>query len=199
VGYAYWVPTAFFNADVADEDAGKVGIQDGFFHKRTVFSAIFESMHRYVPGFLEFQNERQRLGSWLAATQAIGAHDSLSAGWARAYRTPGDPGQHNTSLALAPYSTASDGNMYGGRGVDNAASMFTIAYRHRIGDGLEFYGDWAGSFNDQFAHFDLGAGGRGVTTDCHDASDAAGNQYSNPHCWAGGHLKAVSMGLDKRF
>jgi predicted porin len=199
LGYAYWVPTAMFNAEVADEDAGKVGIQYGFFNKKTVLSAIVENMHRYVPGFLEFQNERQRLGSWLAGTQAIGAFDSLSIGWARAYRAPGDPGQHNTSLATAPYSLPSDGDADGGRGVNNTANMFTAAYRHRIGEGLEIYSDWAGTFNGPYAHFDLGAGGRGVTTDCHDASDAAGGQDSNPHCWAGGRLKAFSMGLDKRF
>ena len=199
IGYSYWVPTAFFNAEVADEDAGKIGIQYGFFKKKTVVSALFEDLHRYVPGFLEFQNERQRLGSWLAGTQAIGQYDSLAVGWARAYRTPGDPGQHTTSLAVAPYSLPSDGNMDGGRGVDNSANMFTFAYRHRIGEGLEIYSDWAGTFNGPYAHFDLGAGGRGVTTDCHDASDAAGNQDSNPHCWPGGHLKAVSVGVDKRF
>ncbi len=199
LGYAYWVPTAFYNAEVADEDAGKVGIQYGFFHRKTVLSAIVENMHRYVPGFLEWQNERQRLGSWLAATQAIGKSDSLSLGWARAYRTPGDPGQHNTSFAPAPYSLLSDGDLAGGRGVNNTANLYTIAYRHRIGDGLEIYSDWAGTFNGPYAHFDLGAGGRGVTTDCHDASDTAGDQLSDPHCWAGGHLKAFSMGLDKRF
>ncbi|MFZ1085735.1 MAG: hypothetical protein WAN35_12290 [Terracidiphilus sp.] len=198
-GYLFWVPTAFYSAEVADEDAGKVGIQYGFFHKKTVVSAIFEDMHRYLPGYLEFQNERQRLGSWLAGTQAIGKADSLSIGWARAYRTPGDPGQHNSTFAVAPYSSQSDGNMYGGRGADNEANLYTVAYRHRIGDGLEIYSNWAGVFNHQFAHFDLGAGGRGVTTDCHDAFDAAGNQNSNPHCWAGGHLKALSIGLDKRF
>jgi predicted porin len=199
LGYAYWVPTAFFNAEVADEDAGKVGIQYGFFNKKTVVGAIVESMHRYVPGFLEFQNERQRLGTWLAATQAIGSFDSLSIGWARAYRTPGDPGQHNTSLVPAPYSLPSDGDADGGRGVDNTANMYTVAYRHRVGESLEIYSDWAGTFNSPYAHFDLGAGGRGVTTDCHDASDAAGGQDSNPHCWAGGHLKGFSVGLDKRF
>jgi predicted porin len=199
LGYAYWVPTAFYNADVADEDAGKVGIQYGFFKKKTVVSAIVENMHRYVPGFLEWQNERQRLGSWLAGTQAIGAFDSLSIGWARAYRAPGDPCQHNDCFGLAPYSAAADGDATGGRGVDNEANLYTIAYRHRIGDGLEAYSDWAGAFNHPYAHFDLGAGGRGVTTDCHDASDAASNEFSNPHCWAGGHLKAFSVGLDKRF
>jgi predicted porin len=198
-GFPYWVPTAFFNADVADEDAGKAGIQYGFFGNRTVVSALIEDLHRYVPGFLEWQNERQRFGSWLAGTQAIGHFDSLSIGWARAYRTPGDPCQHNDCFLPAPGSLLADGDLTGGRAKDNEANMVTIAYRHRIGEGLEAYSDWAGTFNDQYAHFDLGAGGRAVTTDCHDASDAAGNQYSNPHCWAGGHLKAFSMGLDKRF
>jgi len=198
-GYLFWVPTAFYNAEVADEDAGKVGIQYGFFNKKTVVSAIAENMHRYVPGFLEWQNERQRLGSWLAGTQASGAFDSLSFGWARAYRTPGDPCQHNDCFQTAPYSAPADGDMTGGRAMDNEANMVTAAYRHRIGEGLEIYSDWAGTFNHPYAHFDLGAGGRGVTTDCHDASDTAGNQLSNPHCWAGGQLKAFSVGLGKRF
>ena len=83
--------------------------------------------------------------------------------------------------------------------MDNTANMYTVAYRHRVGESLEIYSDWAGTFNSPYAHFDLGAGGRGVTTDCHDASDAAGGQDSNPHCWAGGHLKAFSVGMDKRF
>jgi len=89
--------------------------------------------------------------------------------------------------------------MTAGRAMNNQADMYTVAYRHRIGDGLVLYTDWAGTYNDEYAHFDLGAGGRGVTTDCHDASDSAGNEYSNPHCWTGVHLKGASIGLDKRF
>jgi predicted porin len=198
-GYSFWVPTAFYNAEVADEDAGKIGIQYGFFRNRTIVSALAEDMHRYLPGYLEWQNERQRPGSWLAATQAVGTADSLSFGWARAFRTPGDPCQHNDCFENAPYSASADGNVTGGRGVDNESNLFTAAYRHRIGDGLEIYYDYAGTFNHTYAHFDLGAGGRGVTTDCHDASGASGGESSNPHCWAGGHLQAVSMGFDKRF
>jgi predicted porin len=189
-------PTAYFNADVADEDAGKVGIQYTFPTKTTV-SAIYETLHRYVPYFLEFQNERQRQGSWLAVTQALGTIDSISAGWARAYRTPGDPGQHNTSIVLPPLGAP--GDAVGGRGADNSANMFTVAFRHRLADGLTAYAVWAGEFNGPYGHFDLGAGGRGVTADCHDASDAVGDENSDPHCWAGGHLKGVSVGLDKRF
>jgi predicted porin len=199
IGYAYWVPTAIYNADIADEDAGKVGVQYAFFKRHTIANAIFETMHRYVPDFMEWQNERQRLGAWLAVTQAVGRYDSVSVGWARAFRAPGDPCQHNDCFEAAPGSVLSDGDVTGGRAKDNESNMFTIAYRHRIGEGLEVYSNWAGTYNHPYAHYDLGAGGRGVTTDCHDASDATGGESSDPHCWAGGHLKAASVGLDKRF
>ncbi|MBB6147020.1 putative porin [Silvibacterium bohemicum] len=194
---SYNVPISYYNADVADEDAGKVGIQYGFFNKKTVVSAEVETLHRYVPYYLEFQNERQRLGSWLAFTQALSSADSLSIGWAAAYRTPGDPGQHNSSFVQAPLGFA--GDLYGGRGVNNKSDMYTAVYRHRIGDGLTAYTNWAATFNDQFAHYDLGAGGHGVKTDGHDAFDAVGNEFSDPHLWAGGRLKGVSVGMEKRF
>ena len=189
-------PAAYFAADVADEDAAKIGMQYSLPSKTTV-SAIFESLHRYLPGFLEFQNERQRLGSWLAVTQVLNATDSISFGWARAYRTPGDPGQHNTSNELPPLGAPGDG--VGGRGADNSANMVTAAYRHQIFAGLTAYTAWAATFNGPYGHYDLGAGGRVVTTDCHDASDATGGESSNPHCWAGGHLMGVSAGLVRRF
>ncbi len=56
--------------------------------------------------------------------------------------------------------------------------------------------------NHQYAHYDLGAGGRGVTTDCHDASnpDTTGTDPANgaPRCWAGGapKLQGVSLGIE---
>ena len=189
-------PTAYFNADVADEDAAKIGLQYTLPSKTTV-SAIFESLHRYLPGFLEFQNERQRLGSWLAVTQVLNATDSISVGWARAYRAPGDPGQHNTSNELPPLGAPGDG--VGGRGMDNSANMVTAAYRHQIFAGLTAYTTWAATFNGPYGHFDLGAGGRVVTADCHDASDATGGESSDPHCWAGGQLMGISVGLNRRF
>ncbi len=190
------VPTLYYDADVADEDAGKVGVQYTF-QRKTTASVMFETLHRYVPDFLAFQNERQRLGSWIAVTQAVSSGDSISLGWARAFRAPGDPGQHNTSLALPPLGAPGDST--GGLGVNNAANFFTVAYKHRIGDGLTAYTNWAGTFNGPYAHYDLGAGGHGITTDCHDASDATGGESSNPHCWAGGQLIGTSLGLVKRF
>ena len=84
-------PPAYFSADTADEDAFKVGAQYTFV-TRTTIGAIFEDLHRYVPQELAFQNERQRTGYWLSATQDLTARDSVSIGWAHADRTPGDPG-----------------------------------------------------------------------------------------------------------
>jgi len=165
--------------DVADEDAAKVGVQYTFPTKTTI-SGIYESMHRYVDKSLSFQNERTRNGTWLAVTQEITPKDNISLGWAHAFATPGDPGQHNTP---------------GGPDPDNAADMYTIAYKHIIKPGLLWYVTYAATLNHPDAHFDLGAGGRGVTTDCHDASDASGGESSNPHCFAGGHLQGVSVGM----
>ncbi len=52
-----------FFADVADEDAFKVAALYTFSTKTTV-GGIFEILHRYVAPSLDFQNERQRKGSW---------------------------------------------------------------------------------------------------------------------------------------
>jgi predicted porin len=165
--------------DIADEDAAKVGVQYTFPTKTTV-SGIYESMHRYVDKALSFQNERTRNGTWLAVTQELTPKDNVSFGWAHAFATPGDPGQHNTSGGFDP---------------NNAADMYTVAYKHTIKPGLLWYVTYAATLNHPDAHFDLGAGGRGVTTDCHDAGDASGGESSAPHCFAGGHLQGVSVGL----
>jgi predicted porin len=190
------VPAGYMNADTADEDAAKAGVQYSL-PSRTTLSAVYENLHRYVPAFLEFQNERQRQGHWFALTQELPGKDTVSAGWARAYRTPGDPGQHNTSLAAPPLGAPGDAT--GGMGANNAANMFTAAYVHKIAKGLTAYIDWAATLNGPYAHYDLGGGGRSVTTDCHDASDATGGESSDPHCWAGGHLVGISAGLNRKF
>jgi predicted porin len=177
-------------ADVADEDARKVGAQY-LLGTGTTISGIYEDMRRYVPEFLMYQNERQRTGTWFAVTQAFTKKDNLNFGWAHANGTPGDPGQHNT---------------VGGANADNAANMYTIAFKHAIDNHFSWYVDTAYTANHADAHYDLGAGGRGVTTDCHDASTEAafdpttGTVTGNgPHCYAGGQLRGVSAGIDLKF
>lgn len=169
--------------DVADEWAAKIGAQYRFAGTNTTVSGIVERLVREDPVRLAYQNERTRSGTWLAVTQGIGPWDNVSLGWAHAGQAEGDPGQHNTP---------------GGSGSDNASNMFTIAWKHQVDRNLSVYTDFAETLNHASAHYDLGAGGRGVTTDCHDASnpDASGFDPNGdaPHCWAGGHLKGISVG-----
>ncbi|HEY1392093.1 MAG TPA: porin, partial [Methylibium sp.] len=178
---------AFDPNDVADEDAGKLGVQYRF-PTGTTLMAVVERLRRHVPEYLKYQDERTRSGFWLAVSQDISPAASLHFGWAHAGKTPGDPGQHNTA---------------GGANPDNAANLYTLAWKYKVDKQLSYYVDWAETLNHAAAHYDLGAGGRGVTTDCHDASnpDASGFDPNGgaPHCWAGGHLQGVSVGMQYKF
>ncbi|HLJ65050.1 MAG TPA: porin [Stellaceae bacterium] len=183
--------------DVADEDAAKIGIQY-VLPTRTTISAIVEDMHRYVPNDLQFQNERQRWGTWLAVSQQVTDRDSVHVGWAHAFRTPGDPGQHNDSVNPVPNDT--NGDTTGGTGANNQANLFTLLLVHQFTPAFSIYFNYAATVNGPDAHYDLGAGGRGVTTDCHDAfSSNGGNSFSAPHCFTGSTLQGVSLGMDWKF
>ena len=48
--------------------------------------------------------------------------------------------------------------------------MITANYKHKFSSNLTWYTAVAATINGPNAHYDLGAGGRGVTTDCHSAS-----------------------------
>jgi len=151
---------------VVDEYAYKVGVQYRFPTKTTV-NAIYEKMHRGAPD--PNFNERQRDGYWVALTQGIGERDDVNLGWAHAGKTPGDPG-------IGP--------------VDNVANMYTVGYKHHFDRRTNWYAVYARQDNHAGAHYDLGASGHGVTTDCHDA---AGN------CFPGTTLQAVSVGMQYNF
>jgi predicted porin len=174
-----------YSNDVANESAFKVGMQYTFDFGLQV-SGIYEYMKRNLPIEYQFQNERQRNGLWFALSQDFSAKDNLSAGWAHAGRTPGDPGgQHN----------------YDPTNSNNFANMYTIAWKHRFDKNLYWYVDAADTVNGTNAHYDLGAGGRGVTTDCHDGTTQPFNDYSSagPTTWGGCHEIGFSTGLHYTF
>jgi len=78
--------------------------------------------------------------------------------------------------------------------------MVTASYKHKFSENLTWYTAVAATFNGPSAHYDLGAGGRGVTTDCHDASGAdGGNVFGSPRCFTGTTLVGVSTGIQWRF
>jgi hypothetical protein len=81
----------------------------------------------------------------------------------------------------------------------NQADMITSTYKHKFGENLTWYTSVAATMNGPSAHYDLGAGGRGVTTDCHDAFGASGGLVSVPHCYVGAVLAGVSTGIQWRF
>ncbi|HEY0746438.1 MAG TPA: hypothetical protein VGD63_07040 [Steroidobacteraceae bacterium] len=177
--------SAPYLTDIADESAIKAGVQYTFPFGLAV-SGIYEYLHRALPANLEFQNERQRSGFWFAATQDFTPRDNFSIGWAHAGNTPGDPGgQHN-------YNPTTN---------INSADMYTIAWKHRFDKNLYWYLDAADTMNKGNAHYDLGAGGRGVTTDCHDGTNTVFNDYSSagPTTWGGCHIIGVSTGMNYKF
>ena len=51
--------------------------------------------------------------------------------------------------------------------------MYTFQWWHKFDKQLTMYFDWAETINDGNAHYDIGAGGHGIKTDCHDATHDA--------------------------
>jgi predicted porin len=171
--------------DIADESAFKAGVQYTFPFGLAV-SGIYEYMKRNLPADLQFQNERQRNGIWVALSQDIFAKDNVSVGWGHAGATPGDPGgQHN-------YNPSSR---------NDTADMYTIAWKHRFDKHMYWYLDAADTINKGNAHYDLGAGGRGLTTDCHDATNTTVIDYSSAGntTWGGCREIGFSTGVNYKF
>jgi predicted porin len=222
--------TLFNQDEEADEWAAKIGALYKFESWGTTVGAIVEYMRREVPADLAFQNERTRWGTWAFLSQVLTPVDSVHFGWAHAFRTPGDPGQHNdTTISLndpgcvgskgPTGNVCTDGQLQPGTGGttgnpavfntngafpgfatnQNQADMVTAAYKHQFSKNLTWYTDIAATFNGPSAHYDLGAGGRGVTTDCHDATGASGGAFGNPKCFTGTTIVGVSTGIQWRF
>jgi predicted porin len=173
--------------DIGDEWAMKFGAQYAFNFGLTL-SYLYEEMHRELPPQLEFQNERQRNGMWFAAEQSLfEGRDVIAVGWGHAGATVGDPGgQHN-------FNPTEAGN--------NQANMYTMQFWHKFDKQLTWYFDWAETINDGMAHYDIGAGGHGIKTDCHDATHAQFIDYSSagPTTWGGCHAQGFSTGVSYRF
>jgi len=151
---------------VRNEQAWKAGIQYTFATKTTI-NAIYESLTRDAPD-ANF-NERQHKAYWLAATQKIGERDDVNVGWAHAGKSPGDPN-------VGP--------------VDNEANMLALGYKHHFDRQTTAYAVYAHQANHAGAHYDLGASGHGITTDCHDA---------NGNCFPGTTLQGASVGVQYDF
>jgi len=173
--------------DMGNEWAMKFGGQYHFDFGLTI-SVLYEDMHRDLPAIMEFQNERQRTGDWVSIDYVFpNGKDRIAAGWAHAGASVGDPGgQHN----------------FNPNGIgDNEANMYTLAWWHKLDKQLTWYADLADTANDGNAHYDIGAGGHGIKTDCHDATHPLFIDYSSagPTTWGGCHELGISTGLNFKF
>ena len=176
-----------FANDIANESAFKTGLEYTFDFGLSVGS-IYEYMKRFLPAELQFQNERTRDGWWFFLTQDLGAADNVSLGYAHAGATPGDPaGQHNYNPTVT----------------NDTADLYTIAWKHRFDKHFYAYADFAETQNHGNSHYDLGAGGRSLTTDCHDGTNTVVNDYSSagPTTWGGDQCKPIgfSVGMNYKF
>jgi predicted porin len=179
--------TPEFANDVANESAFKTGLEYTFDFGLSVGS-IYEYLKRFLPADMQYQNERTRDGWWFFLTQDVGAADNVSLGYAHAGATPGDPaGQHNYNPTVT----------------DDTADLYTIAWKHRFDKHFYAYADFAETQNHGNSHYDLGAGGRSLTTDCHDGTNTVVNDYSSagPTTWGGDQCKPIgfSVGMNYKF
>jgi predicted porin len=151
---------------VVDEYAYKFGVQWKL-PSRTTLNGIYERITRKAP--VGDFNERTHTAYYFSVTQKFTPMDDLDFAWAHAGKTPGDP-------AFGP--------------VDNESNMYAIGYKHHFDRQTTWYLVYALQKNHDFAHYDLGASGHGITTDCHD---------ENGNCFFGGKVQAVSIGATYDF
>jgi predicted porin len=168
------------NVGVGDEAAMKAGIQY-MFGTSTIINVIVERMTR--KGTTADFNERQRNGSWLAVTQKFGDKDEFNLGWAHAGKTPGQPGGNLFNGAPAGV-TGSPGP------VDNQSNMYTLGYKHHWDKKANWYAVYARQQNHAGGHYDLGASGHGITTDCKSDVNT---------CYTGETLQGISVGMMYSF
>src|ERR1700674_3601760 len=157
---------------IATEWAAKGGL--GYRIGDTQLYGIFEHMQRNAP--MPMFNERTRSGTYASATQYVGQFWELSAAWAHAFRTPGDPLRFNPNgTPVSP---------------DNHADMLSLMARYKLSKSASIYLVGADLRNGPGAHYCLGTSGHGVQ-DC--SRDALNNTIH------GANILAVSSGLTLDF
>jgi hypothetical protein len=73
---------------------------------------------------------------------------------------------------------------------DNAANMLAVGFKHHFDRQFNAYAVYARQNNHPDAHYDLGASGHGITTDCKDATG---------QCFTGGKVAGISVGMQYNF
>jgi predicted porin len=171
---------------VHNEWAAKVGggyrVNDGLGDLQ--LNAYYEWIRRDVTPIEEPFNERSRDGVFASATQYIGKW-SLSASYAHAFKTPGNPAMLSVNdPVLAPAATL-QANLF-----DDSASQYAIGARYYFNSWASWYVVASELTQGPGAHYCLGASGHGYQVCGRDAAnDTIG----------GATLKAATTGMTFNF
>jgi predicted porin len=171
---------------VHNEWAAKVGggyrIKDGIGDLQ--LNTYYEWMRREVSPMEQPFNERSRDGVFASATQTIGKW-ALSASYAHAFKTPGNPAMLSVNNAvLAPLATV-QANLF-----DDSANQYAIGARYFFNDWASWYVVASELTQGPGAHYCLGASGHGYQVCGRDAAnDTIG----------GATLKAATTGMTFNF
>jgi predicted porin len=186
---------------VHNEWAAKVGggyrFNDGIGDVQ--LNAFYEWMRREVTPAEQPFNERSRDGVFASVTQFIGKQWSLSASYAHAFKTPGNPtclSFNNINAAIG--CTAAVGvvnpivqaGQFQANRFDNSASQYAVGARYYFNDWASWY--VVGSYLTQGpgAHYCLGASGHGYQICSRDA---------NNDTIGGANIKAATTGMTFNF
>jgi predicted porin len=189
---------------VHNEWAAKVGggyhVNDGIGDLQLY--AYYEWMRREVLPFEQPFNERSRDGVFASITQFIGKQWSVSASYAHAFKTPGNPvclSQNNVNagnagncggaMAGVPGPLIGDG-FFQANAFDDSASQYAVGARYYFNQWASWYVVGSVLTQGPGAHYCLGASGHGYQVCSRDAAnDTIG----------GATIKAATTGMTFNF
>jgi len=182
---------------VHNEWAAKVGggyrFNDGLGDVQ--LNAFYEWIRREVTAVEQPFNERSRDGVFASATQFIGKQWALSASYAHAFKTPGNPAclsfnNVNAGVACTAPGPFVQTGQFQANQFDDSASQYAVGARYYFNDWASWY--VVGSLLKQGpgAHYCLGASGHGYQVCSRDAAnDTIG----------GATIKAATTGMTFNF
>jgi predicted porin len=149
------------------------------------FYAYYEWLRRDVQPFEQPFNERSRDGVYASVTQFIGHQWSVSAAYAHAFNTPGNPAMLSVNDPALASAATLQGNLFG-----DAANQYSIGARYYFNNWASWYIVATQLDQGPGAHYCLGASGHGYQI-C--SRDSANNTIG------GATLKAASTGMTFNF
>jgi predicted porin len=181
---------------VHNEWAAKVGggyrFNDGLGDLQ--LNAYYEWIRREVTAIEQPFNERSRDGVFASATQFIGKW-SVSASYAHAFKTPGNPtclslNNVNAGIACVSPGPITQIGQFQANAFDDSASQYALGARYRFNQWASWYVVGSVLKQGPGAHYCLGASGHGYQVCSRDAAnDTIG----------GATLKAATTGLTFDF